>query len=589
MHCQGDFTGSVPALSATPSPHRQEGRFFSLQNGKEAVWLWMGTMEPLSLETAVEKILRGEDPHQIKAAYERQEGEFEAFLARQREVIRNQAGQQLIEAVLVRILAAERVAAAKFLEGQTIHKADVESRLIEWARAYARERYAQLGPIGTKAGAREFEQAAEDLIRATLSKARRFQEMRYNAITAELLRRHKETFDAENDVTEEDDYEVSVQPMSSPEIAQMLARERELVKEFRVADLSRPERRRELLRFFPHPHRFMERGLVIGGRDVAEFMRVMERVGASYCSVICGFSPHRRMHLGHAVMFELLAYFQKLGARVVIPIGDLKASILHATPRRDIQEHTIHFLTHLMALGLDLDAADIYSQWHRREVLSLAMEIGRSMKMGVINSALGVDMASSVSRVFCPLIEVADILHRQRREHGGDRHTLVVHGLDQDVYVRLARQVAERMKFRKPAALYLRFVKGLKQYQDAVTGGLVDKMSSGSPNSALYYDDPPEDVRRKVRRAVTGGDQGIGGNPDPRVCAVSSLMAFFTVAETAEYEAICCECREHRLRCMDCKARCAEALVAQVAQHQARIEQEGFREQARARVKALGI
>lgn len=547
-------------------------------------------MESLNLETAVEKILLGEDPHRIKAAYRPQEGEYEAFLARQRQVIRDQAGQQLIESVLTRILAAERVAVAKFLEGRTIHKADVESRLIGWARTFARERYAQLGPIGTRLGAREFEQAAEDLIRATLSKARRFQELRYNAITAALLHHHKETFDAENDLTEEeDDYEVSVQPMSSPEMAQMLAREQELVKEFRVADLSRPERRQELLRLFPRPHPFMERGLVIGGRDVADFRRVMERVGASHCSVLCGFSPHRRMHLGHAVVFELLAYFQKLGARVVIPIGDLEGSILHAASRRDMQEHTTHFLTHLMALGLDLDAADVYSQWHRREVLSLAMEIGRSLQMGVINSALGVDMASSVSRIFFPLIKVADILHRQRREHGGDRHTLVVHGLDHDVYVRLARQVAERMKFRKPAALYLRFVKGLKQYQDAVTGVLVDKMSSGSPNSALYFDDPPEELRRKIRRAVTGGDRGIGGNPDPRVCAVSSLMAFFTVPETAEYEAICGACREHRLRCLDCKARCADALVDQVVRHQAHIAQEGLQEQARERVRALGI
>jgi tryptophanyl-tRNA synthetase len=254
-----------------------------------------------------------------------------------------------------------------------------------------------------------------------------------------------------------------------------------------------------------------------------------------------------------------------------------------------VQENTVDFLTHLAAMGLNLDAADVYSQWHRREVLSLAMEIGRSLKMGVINSALGVDMNSSVSRIFFPLVEVADILHRQRREHGGDRHTLVVHGLDQDVYVRLARQVAERMKFRKPAALYVRFVKGLKQYQDPVTGGLVDKMSSGSPNSALYYDDPPEALRRKIRRAVTGGDQDMGGNPDPRVCAVSSLMAFFTVPDTAEYEAICQECREHRLRCMDCKARCAEAMGDLVAGHQARIERGGLREQARQRVRALGI
>ena len=101
------------------------------------------------------------------------------------------------------------------------------------------------------------------------------------------------------------------------------------------------------------------------------------------------------------------------------------------------------FLLQFAAMGLDVERVDSYCQLSRQDVIELAIELGSQIPVNVLNSALGLRMNDSSTNTFLPLVDVADILHQQTEKYGGPFRTLVVSGLERDVYVRMARNIAE--------------------------------------------------------------------------------------------------------------------------------------------------
>jgi len=93
--------------------------------------------------------------------------------------------------------------------------------------------------------------------------------------------------------------------------------------------------------------------------------------------------------------------------------------------------------------------------------------------------------------------------------------SLVVVGIDQDVFIKLARDVAYKLKMPKPGDILSKFMPGLQ--------GTV-KMSASDPLSAIYTSDSAKEIEYKMKRAFSGGQKTIeehrklGGNPDVDVC-----------------------------------------------------------------------
>ena len=133
-------------------------------------------------------------------------------------------------------------------------------------------------------------------------------------------------------------------------------------------------------------------------------------------------------------------------------------------------------------------------------------------------------------------------------------------GLGGDVYVRMARNVAEEFGFIKPSALYLRMVRSLTIYHDPRTGSAVEVMTNRVPPGSITYRDDADEVRRRIGRAYTGGRQTLeeqrrlGGNPDPRVCGVASLHAFHATTGASDFAELQRQCRAGELLCGQCKA-----------------------------------
>ena len=131
--------------------------------------------------------------------------------------------------------------------------------------------------------------------------------------------------------------------------------------------------------------------------------------------------------------------------------------------------------------------------------------------------------------------------------------------------------------FVPPASLYHRFMTGL-------TGGT---MSSSKPESHIALTEDPEEARKKVMRAVTGGRQSLaeqkklGGEPDR--CTVYELMLFHLSGDEDELKEIFDECKSGKRVCGTCKKEAAERIRSFLVEHQRE------REIARERLPEFGL
>ncbi len=108
--------------------------------------------------------------------------------------------------------------------------------------------------------------------------------------------------------------------------------------------------------------------------------------------------------------------------------------------------------------------------------------------------------------------------------------------------------------FIPPSATFHRFMTGL-------TG---EKMSSSKPESAIFLTDTPDEARKKIMHAKTGGAVTLaqqkeeGGNPDD--CMIYELFLYHLIKDDEELQEIYSTCRNGERMCGQCKKQAAEKM-----------------------------
>ena len=537
---------------------------------------WRRLAQVGDVQKGVMRLLAGEDPALVKSEMPPPGLPYAEYRGQQRSVI---AGSHdlILNLTHDRIEASRNVAAEKYLESDTIHKPAVEENLFVSARRRARQ-------LGLSA------ETAEDIARLLLSNARAVQERTLNDIAQRLSRLHGQILDADSPESRTEEQDMAIPSLVVRTGDQPLARENELIKELRVTGLneSYPEQRRQFAQWFDAPHPYMETGQIVASRDADLFLQAL--TDGQRCKVVATMAAAGPMHLGHGALADLLRYFQSLGAQVVLGFRDLE--LTHAAIRdtreerrqgrsdtghpnvRSTARQAMHDrLLTLAAAGLDLHRTDAYLQMDRLAITDTAFALGSAIPLSLLNSALGLRLRDSATDTFLPLLRLADILHTQQAESDGPCRTLVLDGLGGDVYVRMARNVAEEFGFIKPSALYLRMVRSLTIYHDPRTGSAVEVMTNRVPPGSITYRDDADEVRRRIGRAYTGGRQTLeeqrrlGGNPDPRVCGVASLHAFHATTGASDFAELQRQCRAGELLCGQCKASATDRLIKYLQEH----------------------
>jgi tryptophanyl-tRNA synthetase len=108
--------------------------------------------------------------------------------------------------------------------------------------------------------------------------------------------------------------------------------------------------------------------------------------------------------------------------------------------------------------------------------------------------------------------------------------------------------------FLQPSSTYHRFITGL-------TG---EKMSSSKPESAIFLTDTPQEAKKKIMNAKTGGavtleeQKKSGGKPDD--CMVYELFLYHLIEDDDELLGIYESCKKGELMCGVCKKRAADLM-----------------------------
>ncbi|MCE4600453.1 MAG: tryptophan--tRNA ligase [Desulfurococcales archaeon] len=325
----------------------------------------------------------------------------------------------------------------------------------------------------------------------------------------------------------------------------------------------------------------MRRNIVFGHRDfdkvILEGIRKGEKI-----AILTGFMPSGRFHFGHKLTVDQLIYFQReLKAKVFVALADAEAYAVRRLPRREVIRLGIEeYVANMIALGLDPDKTDFYFQTSRgTPYYRLIQLFSGKVTMAEMEAIYG-DL--SPAKIVSALTQAADILHPQLDEYGGYKRVVVPVGADQDPHLRLARDLADRLRglvsLERPASTYHKLIRGLD-------GG---KMSSSRPDYTIFLTDDPGEAVRKLRNALTGGrataeeQRRLGGVPE--ACTVYDLYLYHLIPDDGELLKVYRDCRSGSMLCGECKRMGAEKLREFLERHQARLEE--ARDAARSVVEA---
>lgn len=246
-------------------------------------------------------------------------------------------------------------------------------------------------------------------------------------------------------------------------------------------------------------HYFFRRNIVFAHRD---FNVLLDEV----CSgrpfyLYTGRGPSSKtMHIGHAVPFLLCKYIQDtFRIPFVIQITDDEKFLWKSMDLEEVIRNGRENIKDIIAFGLDPKLTYIFSNvesCHRFEKNTL--KISKAINLNEALKVFGFNLSSSVGQVGFPCREIAPCFSSSFEFIREGSMCLIPAAVDQDPYFRLARDKAKMLREKKPCSIYASLLPDLK--------GVNRKMSASDPNSSIYLDDTPSQIKKKISSfAFSGG------------------------------------------------------------------------------------
>jgi len=226
-----------------------------------------------------------------------------------------------------------------------------------------------------------------------------------------------------------------------------------------------------------------------------------------------------------------------------------------------LRENTIEMLIDWIAAGIDPARSPVFRQSQVKEhtelhlIFSMLITTARLERNPTLkNQVRDLHIENVVyGHLGYPVLQAADILL-----YKGE---LVPVGEDQVPHVEITREIARRFNatyatvFPEPEPKLTAFAR-----LPGLDGGA--KMSKSLGNTILLSD-PPEEIQRRMRGAVTDPQKIRRGDPGrPDICLVFTYHKKFNPAEVDDIRE---GCESGRLGCVDCKRRCAERIAQYLA------------------------
>ncbi|KAJ2159633.1 tryptophan--tRNA ligase [Coemansia sp. RSA 552] len=267
------------------------------------------------------------------------------------------------------------------------------------------------------------------------------------------------------------------------------------------------------------PHMYLRRGIFFSHRDLEKILDRHEQGKPFY--LYTGRGPSSgHMHLGHLLPFTFSKWLQDVfDVPLVIQLTDDEKYLFKPKLTVDqVYQNTASAVRELAAMGFQPEKTFIFSNMDYvggafyRNIL----QISRSITYNMAKATFGYNDSDCIGKIHFPSIQAAPALSSSFPAIFGsakDIPCLIPCAIDQDPYFRLTRDVAPRLKHKKPSLIHARFLPALQ--------GSNSKMSSSTDAPAIFINDTPAQIKNKINRyAFSGGRTSLeehrqyGGDPD---------------------------------------------------------------------------
>jgi tryptophanyl-tRNA synthetase len=269
-------------------------------------------------------------------------------------------------------------------------------------------------------------------------------------------------------------------------------------------------------------HFLIRRKIFYANRDMDWLLDEYEKGNQFY--LYNGIAPSGAMHIGHLLPFVMMKWLQdKFHAEVLIQIPDEEKYLAKkGLTLEGIHELAIDDALNLIALGFDPKRTKIFLDTeHATTLYKQAVRVAKHITFSTVKDAFGFTNETNIGTIFYTSLQAVPAFLKSV-EAGHNVPCLIPLAIDQDVHFRIARDVLVKLGYYKPAVIHSKFLPGLSGDS---------KMSASDPNDAIYLNDTPEVVTKKIGRAFTGQQataelqRKFGGNPD--ACMVCQYYRLF--------------------------------------------------------------
>jgi tryptophanyl-tRNA synthetase len=312
-------------------------------------------------------------------------------------------------------------------------------------------------------------------------------------------------------------------------------------------------------------HPLLSRGVYYSQRDLGPLLN--DYANGKPFFLYSGRGPSGPLHTSHLVSFDLCRWMQKrLGVPMYIQITDDEKFWARSGLTR---EETAHWgmenLYDILALGFDpkrthtfFDSKSIAAMY------PLAIRVARKINFSNVKAVFGFEPSTNIGLVFYTALQSVPAFWPSWAENRSVP-CLIPCGIDQDPHFRLTRDIAEGLGYPKPSLLHSQMVTGLLgEGAMSTTGNRAD--------DALFLNDEPHVVERKLRQAFTGGratveeQRRLGANPE--ICSIWALWRTRFAESDAKFNEITRTCRSGELLCGECKGQLIERVQKFYREHE---------------------
>lgn len=314
-------------------------------------------------------------------------------------------------------------------------------------------------------------------------------------------------------------------------------------------------------------HPLLKSGYFFSHRDLDWLLD--KKINGEGFYLYTGRGPSGMVHMGHLMPWIFTKYLQdKFDSKLLFQLTD-DEKYLYGQNRtmNELEHYTYENILDIIAVGFDPKRTKIIvNTRHIHHLYPIALEVAKRITFSTARAVFGFSNSTNIGMIGFPPIQAAPCFLPSVIE-GKSVPVLIPAAIDQDPYWRMTRDIAEKMNYYKPAQIHSKFVPGL---------GMLGKMSSSKPETAIFTTDDPEVVDKKVSGAYTGGQATValqrqfGANA--LGCPVFWYLRYFFDTEKQSDERML-RCKSGNLLCGECKSDLSKGAKPFVVEFKKRREQ----------------